>query len=275
LALLIAGWVNLMASASLASEPPAKSIARCIGFVSITENITYVIGFARTKVMETANNGCYMKYGMQAGEIITKAREERGWSQKDLADRVGISQPAILKIESGKTTQSKFLPKIAQVLSLDLAELDRTLRQEAPEIDMEPLQRGRPDFKVYASAEGGPGEIIRSTEPVDFIPRPTHLLHVRDAYGLLVTGGSMMPEYKNGEMAIVEPSLAVVPDEVYVFYAEKDGEARATIKHLRRATADNWLVTQHNPPEGMQKDFSLPRRTWGTVHRVTGKRTRR
>jgi transcriptional regulator with XRE-family HTH domain len=214
--------------------------------------------------------------GMQPGDIIRQAREQRGWSQKELANRVGVSQVAITKIEAPDgTAKSKFLPKIAQVLDIDLALLDSSLSgQMAPVLDR-PFMDGKPDFKVYASAEGGPGEIIRSSDPVDFIPRPTHLLHVKDAYGLLVTGDSMWPEYKSGQMAIVEPSLAVIPDEVYIFYAERDGEARATIKHLRRATADRWLVTQHNPPEGGAKDFSLSRKEWSIAHRVTGKYARR
>jgi phage repressor protein C with HTH and peptisase S24 domain len=211
---------------------------------------------------------------MQAGKVIENAREARGWSQKDLADRVHISQVAIQKIESGKTNQSKFLPKIAQVLELDLATLDQTLLA-ASGSDRPFVNEGRPDFPVYSSAEGGPGEIIRSIDPVDFISRPLDLVHVRDAYGILVTGNSMAPEYKNGETATVEPHLPIVPDEVYIFYAEKHGEARATIKHLRRATAEAWLVRQHNPPEGMKNDFSLSRREWGVAHRVTGKRTRR
>jgi len=215
--------------------------------------------------------------GMQPGEIIRQAREQRGWSQKDLGDRVGISQPAIKKIEAGDTTKSKFFPKIAQVLDLDLALLDPSLTSQSIPMMLERpfITDGRPDFKVYASAEGGPGEIVRSSDPVDFIPRPTHLVHVKDAYGLLVTGDSMWPEYKSGQMAIVEPSLAVIPDEVYIFYAERDGEARATIKHLRRATGDRWLVTQHNPPEGGARDFSLSRKEWSIAHRVTGKYARR
>lgn len=214
--------------------------------------------------------------GMQPGEIIKEAREKRDWSQKQLGDFVGISQPAIKKIEDGVTTQSKFLPKIAQVLELDLALLDSSLSSQVIEDYKAPLQtNGKPDFKIYASAEGGPGEIIRSAEPVDFVPRPTHLVHVRDAYGLLITGSSMEPEYNGGEMAIVEPSLPVVSNEVYIFYAERDGEARATIKKLRRATSDNWLVTQHNPPDGRAKDFLLSRREWAVAHRVTGKFTRR
>ena len=211
---------------------------------------------------------------MEARQIIENAREAKGWSQKDLADRVGISQVAIQKIETGKTTQSKFLPKIAQVLGIDLATLDQSLSARSTASDS-PFVDGRPDFPVYSSAEGGPGEIIRSTDPVEFVPRPLDLLHVRDAYGLLITGNSMAPEYKAGETATVEPHLPIVSDEVYVFYAEKNGEARATIKHLRRATSDNWLVKQHNPPEGMSEDFALPRKVWGIAHRVTGKRTRR
>lgn len=120
---------------------------------------------------------------MQPGEIIKEAREKRDWSQKELGDRVGISQVAIMKIENGATVQSKFFPKIAQVLGLDLAQIDSSLNSQT--FEEIPLQRGgRPDFKIFASAEGGPGEIIRSPEPVDFVPRPTHLVHVRDAYGL-------------------------------------------------------------------------------------------
>ena len=211
---------------------------------------------------------------MEPREIIREAREKRGWSQKDLADRAGVSQVAIVKIESGATVHSKFLPKIAQILGLDLADLDHTLRGGAlPGAPF--VSEVRPDFPVYASAEGGPGEIIRSSEPIDFIPRPSHLVHVKDAYGLLVTGNSMAPEYKNGEMAIVEPRLPVVADEVHIFYAEKDGEARATIKHLRRATTERWLVRQHNPPDGLAADFALSRKEWGVAHRVTGKMTRR
>jgi len=216
--------------------------------------------------------------GMEPGEIIAKARKDRGWSQKDLGNRVGITQVAVQKIERGGTNQSKFLPKIAQLLELDLSLLTPDLQsQTIPDAPLPPplATNGRPNFPVYASAEGGPGEIIRSTDPVDFVPRPTHLMQVKDAYGLLITGTSMWPEYKPGEMAIVEPSLPTVAGEVYIFYSERDGEARATIKELRRANSEAWLVSQHNPPEGRAKDFSLPRTKWGVAHRVTGKLTRR
>ena len=215
---------------------------------------------------------------MEPGEIIRRRREELGWSQAQLGNRVGISQPAIKKIESGDSRHSKFLPKIALVLSIPLADLDASLSgvvlPPAAEAAGGARIVGERDFPVHASAEGGPGQIIVSHDAVDFMARPAPLIHVRDSYGLLITGTSMEPEYRQGDTALVNPHLPVIPGEVYIFYAEKAGEARATIKFLRRAGAEKWLVSQHNPPDGMQKDFTLSRREWQWAHRVIGKYSR-
>ncbi len=215
---------------------------------------------------------------MEPGEIIRRKREELGWSQAQLGNRVGISQPAIKKIEAGDSRHSKFLPKIAQVLGVPLSDLDLSLSGivPAPASDAMPAGRilGARDFPVHASAEGGPGQIIVSHEAVDFMARPGKLIHVRDSYGLLITGTSMEPEYRQGDTALVNPHLPVIQGEVYIFYAEKAGEARATIKFLRRTTADKWLLSQHNPPDGMAKDFTLARREWQWAHRVIGKYSR-
>jgi phage repressor protein C with HTH and peptisase S24 domain len=216
---------------------------------------------------------------MEPGEIIRRKREELGWSQAQLGNRVGISQPAIKKIEAGDSRHSKFLPKIAQVLGIPLSDLDPSLTgvvvPPASEMVQPTRIMGERNFPVHASAEGGPGQIIVSHEPVDFMARPAPLIHVRDSYGLLITGTSMEPEYRQGDTALVDPHLPVIQGEVYIFYAEKAGEARATIKYLRRATADKWLLSQHNPPEGMAKDFALTRREWQWAHRVIGKYSRR
>ena len=67
----------------------------------------------------------------------------------------------------------------------------------------------------------------------------------------------------------------MVGGEVYVFYAERAGEARATIKHLRRSNAEKWLVSQWNQPAGQDNDFALSRKDWQWAHRVIGKYSRR
>ncbi|HUI96126.1 MAG TPA: helix-turn-helix domain-containing protein [Xanthobacteraceae bacterium] len=219
---------------------------------------------------------------METGEKIRMGREARGWSQADLAKRVSISQPAINKIETGDTRHSRFLPRIAQELGLDIAELIEGLtpgeRPAGEPVFAEGAARFGPsgrDFPIHASAEGGPGQIIVSSDAVDFEPRPAPFTHVRDAYGLLITGTSMEPEYRPGDTALINPNLPVIGGEVYVFYAEKAGEARATIKHLRRAAAEKWLVSQWNPPAGQERDFALSRKDWQWAHRVIGKYSRR
>lgn len=216
---------------------------------------------------------------MEPGDRIKETRERRKWSQAELGRKVGISQVAIKKIESGETQNSRFLPRIAAILELPLGELDPKsapgfAEGSTPFIPGSQLT-GRRDFPIHASAEGGPGQIIVDSDPVDWVPRPAPVLHVRDSYGLLITGTSMEPEYRQGDTAIVNPHLPVIGDEVYVFYSETEGEAKATIKHLRRATQDVWHVTQWNPPDGTKREFTLPRREWRWAHRVLGKYSRR
>src|SRR6185437_11636467 len=153
-----------------------------------------------------------------------------------------------------------YLPRIASELGLDVADLDpdadkRGRANLSDAVPIEQLVRRAADFPVYAAAEGGPGEIIVGSDPVDWQPRPQRLANVRDAYGLYIIGESMVPEYRPGDVALINPALPQIGGEVYIFYADRAGEARATIKHLRRATTDKWLVSQHNKP----RDFELSR----------------
>lgn len=213
------------------------------------------------------------------GEKIRKRREELGLSQAQLGKQAGgFSQATVEKIEKGITTRSKFLPGIARRLGLPLEEISPDLaglpEPVAPAFTLPTQNYYSRDFKIYASVEGGPGEIIRSTEPIDVIPRPAAVAHVKEAYGLVITGESMVPEFRPGDTALVNPKMPIIGDAVYIFYAELHGEARATIKHLRRQTAQEWLVSQHNPPPRKPHDFSLSRKEWQWAHRVFGKHSR-
>lgn len=217
---------------------------------------------------------------------IKELRELRGLTLEQLAEATGLSTSYVQRLENGERNLAvKHFDKFAAALGVssreliaqdDAAAAGRVDTIAPVLIPRDQLQApGVPDFRIFASAEGGPGQIILSTEPVDFQPRPTILQNVRDAYGLIIAGDSMSPEYRNGDTALINPHLPPVGGEVYVFYSENDGEARATIKHLRRATPDKWLVSQHNPPPNMPKDFTLSRAEWRVAHRVLGKYARR
>lgn len=212
------------------------------------------------------------------GTKILEARRRRNLTQEQVGEAIDIGQSTLDRIEKGdfKRIPSK-LHALATYLGLVYEELDPELGggSAPPPGAIVRQVLGDNDFKVYASAEGGPGEIIISTDPVDFMPRPSIVANVREAYGLIITGTSMFPEFRHGETAIVNPLLPIQPNEVHVFYAEREGTARATIKELRRQTEESWLVTQHNPPEGRPRDFALKRKDWRWAHRVLGKYSRR
>ena len=44
------------------------------------------------------------KYAFELGARVRELREERGWSQQELAKRTGMSQPSIARFEAGGTT---------------------------------------------------------------------------------------------------------------------------------------------------------------------------
>jgi transcriptional regulator with XRE-family HTH domain len=204
---------------------------------------------------------------------LIRLRREWGLSQPELADRVGCSQQLIAALEAGTTRSTKFLPRIARELRVEPGRLDPdyatlTLGNVPP---VSPAALGERDFPIFSAREHGEGQMLLSVDPVDFMQRPWPVIRVNDAYGLYVVGESMVPEYRPGDIALVNPHLPAVPDEVYIF---RQGRSRATIKYLTRALADAWHVRQWNPPESSESDLVLSRTDWPICHRVLGKYSR-
>jgi transcriptional regulator with XRE-family HTH domain len=218
---------------------------------------------------------------MESGDRIRRERESRGWSQQYLAGRVGISQPAIRKIEAGQTSRSRYLAKVAQVLGIPLAELD-------PDLELHPLKDGSVvvktddltgdrDLPVWTSTEGPSGELIVHFEPIEYVRRPTPLFSVKGGYGLSVAGTAMEPEFWSGDVALVHPHLQPTPDNTYVFFTAPpgDGDGVARVARLVRASATDWHVRQWTPPAGGKRELRLPRKDWPVCQRIVGKYSRR
>ena len=77
----------------------------------------------RANANNKAHRGGYReaKEAFELAERVREARERLGMTQADLATRIGSTQPAVARLESGGTTPSfHTLRRIASALSLEL-----------------------------------------------------------------------------------------------------------------------------------------------------------
>jgi transcriptional regulator with XRE-family HTH domain len=83
--------------------------------------------------------GCLRR---QIGRNIAALREQRGWRQKELAPRLGVTRSGLSKWESGEHPPSvEALVKMAEVLEVTLDELVRG-RPGAESAGLGPAERG-------------------------------------------------------------------------------------------------------------------------------------
>ena len=206
-------------------------------------------------------------------------------TQADFGESIGVTAQAVNQWLKGKTEPGMVsLRKIAELYNVDinwlaygkLTETESPQRFPQPNKDdltINPVARvetplGARDLPVFAAVEGGDGDLVVSTEPVDLVPRPWYLGEVKDGYGVIVTGESMTPAYDPGDTAIVNPRLPYMRGKVHIFTCESENSHfRASIKILVKVTETEWIVEQHNPP----KTYSLPRSIWTHARRVVGK----
>lgn len=195
---------------------------------------------------------------------------------------LGVSAQAVSQWLAGKTRPSQnTLMRIASVYKVDLnwllADDDDAGASEPPSthvtsyannISRVEAPLGQRDLPVFAAVEGGDGDLVVSTEPVDLVPRPWFLGEVKDGYGVIVTGESMCPAYEPGDIAIVNPRLPYMRGKIHIFTAESENSHfKGSIKLLVSVTETHWVVEQYNP----QKTIKLPKSEWTHARRVVGK----
>jgi transcriptional regulator with XRE-family HTH domain len=214
--------------------------------------------------------------------IVRAARKNKGWSQPELARRVTaqhperrLSQQLVDKIETGRVKHSSFLPAIAQELGIPV---DRVLRlgHSNGSIAAIPghqlVAEGR-DLPVYAATQRGVGVQVLSAEPVEYVSRPEPLARVRDGYGVMAPDDTMLPQYRAGDIVLINPHMPPRAGDTCVFRSDDNG---VVIRFLRKVTEEEWHVTEWSSlAEGAKRDYKLKRAEWPTVHLAVGCYARR
>lgn len=169
------------------------------------------------------------------GTRIKKARDALGMTQVVLAKAVGVSQQAVMELESGRAKGTKHCAKFARALGQDplwletgdgrmreAAKAKRQARSDAPDVLSEAANYERIAIVDIRTSSGrgalGDGERTAgfSLFATDWLrsltPTPFSQLAV-----VLVTGDSMEPTLHNGDHALIDTSqLNLRREGIYV-----------------------------------------------------------
>ncbi|MBF0380849.1 MAG: helix-turn-helix domain-containing protein [Magnetococcales bacterium] len=184
---------------------------------------------------------------MTLSDRIQLARKNAGLTQKGLADKVGISQTAVHKLECGRSRSSRRTVSIALTCGVDPIWLDTGRGDmllpgggtptETPGVG-EDEQPYRP-FPLIARVPLIKWELIDTmcasddfdqidAEAIDWIPVAPRTS--TRCYALTVPDDSMEPEFSEREILIVDPTQEGVHNQYLV--ARLEGDSRPTFKQL-------------------------------------------
>jgi phage repressor protein C with HTH and peptisase S24 domain len=202
---------------------------------------------------------------------VKRALETSGKTQSALAKALGVDPAAVSRMlrEGGRRIQAEEIDVIKRFFREGNG--DEEPADGHTIIPGESLV-GRRDLPIYASAEGGEGSIILDYDPVDHVKRPLPLESVRGGYGLIVTGESMIPACRPGDILLLNPHMPPRVEDIVVLFRAFRSDTQATVKEYRGATDKIWRVRRYQPQE---EDFTLPRDEWRQCHVSVGKYSRR
>lgn len=208
---------------------------------------------------------------MTLGENVRDRRVALKLSQAELGRRAGVSQQAIMGIETGRALRSRHLADIALALETTVEQLvaedaaqDRQ-HEVAHAIEFRNLPK---DVPVLGQAMGGDdGDFYFNGDIIDYIRRPPGIANMKDVFGLYAAGTSMWPRFEEGEPIYISPSRpAAIGDYVVLeLLPEKEGDRPAGfLKRLKRRSGSKVVCEQFNPP----KDIEYERDRIKSIFRV-------
>lgn len=211
--------------------------------------------------------------------------DAHGWTWRETSERAGLKETAVKAIMYGRSRNPRADTLTALARAFGCAVEDLTGVRTGPAPPGGPGQHGSlpvanarldrlrlhgltgdRDLPIYGSAQGGTdGAMVIGPDPVEVVRRPQPLLSVPRGFGVYVTGDSMEPAFRHGDMVLVHPSrpprrgddVLLVHHDVIQLVADVAG-SDALVKRLVTWSDDSWVVEQFNPPDR----FELPKAYW-------------
>ncbi len=200
---------------------------------------------------------------------IREFRTARDWSLQQLAEASGTSKSQIDKLEKGERRLTvDWMVRLAKPLACDPRDL---MAPQTGDRDFEPVRFGAAIHSnanlipVRGAARGGERqEMFLADGPIDYVPRPYYLAHVKGAYALSVVGNSMVPMYRPRQLLFINPyKLPSSGNGVIV----TDAKGAVLIKEFVKQKPNGIVVREYQP---QLRDFTIPNSDIATLHAVVG-----
>lgn len=109
------------------------------------------------------------------------------------------------------------------------------------------------DLPVLGRAQGGAeGNLVVEETAIDWTFRPADLQGVKDAFAVYVTGDSMLPKYKNQDLAYIHPTRQPHHGR---FVLVETREHSCFIKQFLKWEGETLILRQFNPA----REIRIPR----------------
>ncbi|AEB06896.1 transcriptional regulator, XRE family [Coriobacterium glomerans PW2] len=173
---------------------------------------------------------------------ISEARHAKGWSQAELAKRIGTTQQQIARYESGDNdVKSSVLIKLSSALGVTISYLlgleNTVAAQPAPSFPI-------PVFGNIAA--GTPREALLQSDIVHDTEESLYRAH-KSSFWLITSGNSMNKLFPDGSLVLIDPALPVQNGDVGVVFV--NGEDAT----LKRIFFDDDAIRLH--PESYDPDY--------------------
>lgn len=172
---------------------------------------------------------------------IAEARAAKGWSQAELAKRVGTSQQQIARWEGSSDVKAGALIKLSEVLGVTV----QYLLGMGGQIIKPTASQAHPMPVFGRIAAGTPREALMQSEDTHDTPESLYYDHV-ESFWLVVSGNSMNRLFPDGSLVLIDPKLEVRNGDVGAVFVNGDD---ATLKRVYYEDGQIILHPESYDPE--------------------------
>lgn len=159
-------------------------------------------------------------------DVIRRAREEKKLSKVKFAELVGVQRQTVYDWENGDSAPNRRrAPKVAKILGIPLAALSDPMLANVAIVTDEAQSGGRVPLIDWVNA--GRGAEVVASQPLknahEYVDVQSSVS--ADAFALRVQGHSMEPDFRDGDVIVVDPHRSPVNNDYVVVELLPEGTA--------------------------------------------------